>query len=179
MLAQSSGIVGLTKYQQIMHNINPCYHYFSCYCFQYCLTYSYFHPKYTPYTPWFNPPYSMNVKRNNFPRKNSFHNIFNKNTVKISYSCMRNISSIIASHNKSILRPKAEEYDCNCRNKDSCPLQNRCLTAKVIYEATVIKIIVTTKNGYTSALQIHPLRSDITTVREILIMNVTRNVQSY
>ena len=50
---------------------------------------------------WFNPPYSMNVESNNgktflklvkkyFPRKNSFHKIFNKNTIKISYSCMRN-----------------------------------------------------------------------------------------
>ena len=82
---------------------------------------------------WFNPPYSINVETNigktflklvrkHFPRNNSFHKIFNKNTIKISYSCMRNISSIIASHNKSILCPKAKEYGCNCRNKESCPL---------------------------------------------------------
>ena len=51
---------------------------------------------------------------------------------------MRNISSIIASHNKSILRPKAKEYGCNCRNKESCSLQNQCLPPKVIYEATVV-----------------------------------------
>ena len=51
---------------------------------------------------------------------------------------MRNISSIIASHNISVLRPKAKEYGCNCRNKESCPLQNQCLTPKVIYEATVV-----------------------------------------
>ena len=51
---------------------------------------------------------------------------------------MRNISLIIASHNKFILCPKAEEYGCNCRNTDSCPLQNQCLTPKVIYEATVV-----------------------------------------
>ena len=67
---------------------------------------------------WFDPPYSMNVQTNigkrflklvkkHFPRNNSFHEIFNKNTIKISYSCMRNIGSIIALHNKSILRPKA------------------------------------------------------------------------
>ena len=97
---------------------------------------------------WFNPPYSMNVETNigktflklvkkHFPRNNSFHKIFNKNTIKISYSCMRNISLITASH-KSILRPKATEYGCNCRHKKSCPLQNQCLTPKVIYEATVI-----------------------------------------
>ena len=76
--------------------------------------------------------------KEHFPRNNIFHKIFNKNTIKISYSCMRNISSIIASHNKSILHPKAREYGCNCRNKESCPLQNRCLTPKVIYETTVV-----------------------------------------
>ena len=51
---------------------------------------------------------------------------------------MRNISSIIASHNKCILRLKATEYGCNCRNTESCPLLNQCLTPKVIYEATVV-----------------------------------------
>ena len=73
-----------------------------------------------------------------FPRNNSFHKIFNKNSINISYSCMRNIRSIIASHNKSILHPKTEEYGYNCRNKESCPLQNQCLTPKVIYKATVV-----------------------------------------
>ena len=82
---------------------------------------------------WFNPLHSLNVETNigetflklvkkHFPRNNSFHKIFNKNTIKISYRVMRNISSIIASPNKSILRPKAAEYGCNRRNKESCPL---------------------------------------------------------
>ena len=43
-----------------------------------------------------------------------------------------------------------------------------------------IYIIVTTKNGYTLALQIQHLRTDIATIHRILIiMNVTLNVQSY
>ena len=68
---------------------------------------------------WFNPLYSMNTETNigkiflklvkkYFPCNNSFQKIFNKSTIKISYSCMRNISSIILSHNKSILPPKAK-----------------------------------------------------------------------
>ena len=75
---------------------------------------------------WFNPPYSINVKTNSgkifssllkkhFPKKNKLHKIFNKNNVKISYSCMSNISSIIAGHNKSLLQPKITKYGCNCR----------------------------------------------------------------
>ena len=51
---------------------------------------------------------------------------------------MRIISSIIASYNISISCPKAKEYGCNCRNKDSCPLQNQCLTAKVTYDPIAI-----------------------------------------
>ena len=51
---------------------------------------------------------------------------------------MKNISSIIASHIKSILLPEAKEYGCNCRNKESYPLQNQCLTPKIIYEAAVV-----------------------------------------
>ena len=55
---------------------------------------------------WFNPPYSKNVKTNvgnvflklpkkHFPTSHILHKIFNKNTVKISYSCMKNMNSVI------------------------------------------------------------------------------------
>ena len=64
---------------------------------------------------WYNPPYSMNVKTNigklffrllqkHFPKTHKFYKIFNKNCVKLSYSIMRNIATIISSHNKSVLR---------------------------------------------------------------------------
>ena len=54
---------------------------------------------------WYNPPFSLNVKtnvgklffkilRNNFPKTNSLSKMFNKNTVKISYSCTRNVHNI-------------------------------------------------------------------------------------
>ena len=58
---------------------------------------------------WFNPPYSKNVGKvflkilkNYFPTSHILHKIFCKNTVKISYSCMKNINSVISSHNKNI-----------------------------------------------------------------------------
>ena len=93
---------------------------------------------------WFNPPFSLNVKTNigrkflkllkqHFPKSNRLHKIFNKNMVKVSYSCMINMSSIISSHNKRLLKPRTTEYDCNCRTKENSPLQNQCLTANLIY----------------------------------------------
>ena len=51
---------------------------------------------------------------------------------------MGNVSSIISSHNHKILQPQNDEqYGCSCREKSSCPLQNKCLTPKVIYQANV------------------------------------------
>ena len=51
---------------------------------------------------------------------------------------MGNISSIISSHNKDILNPFSNtEYGCNCISKESCPLQNKCLTRKIVYRADV------------------------------------------
>ena len=50
---------------------------------------------------------------------------------------MLNMASIIASHNKVILRPNTQDYGCNCRKKSKCPMQNKCLTPSIIYEAAV------------------------------------------
>ena len=109
---------------------------------------------------WFNPPYCLSVKTNvgriflklikkHFPKGNSLNNIFNKNTVKVSYSCMGNISSIISSHNKNILNPVSNtEYGCNCRSKESCPLQNKCLTPKIVYRADVKNLTNDEKRFY-------------------------------
>ena len=98
---------------------------------------------------WLNPPYCVSVKTNvgriflklikkHFPKGDSLNKIFNKNTVKLSFSYMGNISSIISSHNKNILNPVSNtEYGCNCRSKESCSLQNKCLTTKIVYRADV------------------------------------------
>ena len=71
------------------------------------------------------------------------HKIFNKNNVKISYSCMNNIISILSTHNKNILNPKQASFGCNWRNKDNCPLDGECLTPNIIYYADI-----TTDNGH-------------------------------
>ena len=66
------------------------------------------------------------------------HKIFNRNTVKISYRCLRNISSIISSHNRNTLWPKQKSFGCNCRVKNECPLNGECQTSSVIYRADVV-----------------------------------------
>ena len=60
---------------------------------------------------WFNPPYSQNVKTNigktflklvkkHFPRGHKLYKIFNRKTVKLSYSCMSSMSSVIKQQSK-------------------------------------------------------------------------------
>ena len=99
---------------------------------------------------WFNPPYSQNVRTNiaksflclidkHFPKSHKLHKIFNRNNLKVSYSCTTNMANIIKSHNQKILNESNEtsEKKCNCRNKNLCPLDGACLTSNIIYEATV------------------------------------------
>ena len=99
---------------------------------------------------WYNPPFSKNVKTNigqkflglvdkHFPRGSKLHKKFNRNTIKISYSSMRNVASIISSHNKKILSPNTPSRTCNCPrgNRDNCPLDNRCLTENIVYKARI------------------------------------------
>ena len=51
---------------------------------------------------------------------------------------MSNMASILSSHNLNVINPyKTRTYGCNCRTKGSCPLQNQCLTPKIIYRADV------------------------------------------
>ena len=101
---------------------------------------------------WFNPPYSENVSTKigsqflklldkNFPKNNPLHKFFNRNTIKISYSCMPNMESFISNHNKNILQEntKNKESGCNCRKGvENCPLNGKCNTCSLVYKATVV-----------------------------------------
>ena len=44
------------------------------------------------------------------------------------------MKSTISGHNKQVLRSKPKK-GCNCRDKNTCLLDNKCLTPKVIYQA--------------------------------------------
>ena len=69
---------------------------------------------------WFNPPYNANLETNirkfflklfkkHLKRGSKFNKVFNKNTLKISYSCMPNVKSLRSARNKKILMPTVEE----------------------------------------------------------------------
>ena len=98
---------------------------------------------------WYNPPFDLSVKTNigkkffkilteSFPEGHTLTQIFNKNTIKLSYSCMPNIKSKIDNHNKKQVENTInEERTCNCREKSNCPLSGKCLEKCLIYQASV------------------------------------------
>ena len=59
--------------------------------------------------------------------------------MKISYSCTRNIKTIINSHNAKISFPKksTEQRPCNYLNKVNCPLEQKYLKTSIVYKAKV------------------------------------------
>ena len=61
---------------------------------------------------------------------------------------MGNISSIISSHNKNLNPVSNTKYGCNCRSKESCPLQNKYLTPKIVYRADVKNLTFDEKKFY-------------------------------
>ena len=49
------------------------------------------------------------------------------------------MKKIITNHNKNILgkTPSISKSNCNCRNKEACPLNGQYQTRKVVYESTL------------------------------------------
>ena len=99
---------------------------------------------------WFNPPYSANVKTNvgkifmrlinkHFPRHHKYYKLFNRNNIKLSYSCMPNMNNVIRKHNSKIMKNPAPSTTktCNCRQKTDCPMDGNCLSECLIYKASV------------------------------------------
>ena len=99
---------------------------------------------------YFHPPFCLSVRtkfgrifrdliHKHFTPNHIFYKIFNKNTLKISYSCMPNMKSILNAHNRKLVdnsRP-TDGAGCSCRKNNICPLNGNCLVKNVIYKATV------------------------------------------
>ena len=103
-----------------------------------------------------------------FPLGSKLRSTFNRNNMKVSYSCMPNVGSVINSHNAKIMRKHDESNHtqveatpppvvaatppvvgalpsvqrpgkCNCRVKGNCPVPGMCQTESVVYQAIVVE----------------------------------------
>ena len=97
---------------------------------------------------WFNPPYTRRLNMDFgrqflrllddcFPPDHQLRPIFNRQTVKLSYSCMPSLAVQIARANKAKINPPQQPQNlaCNCRNV--CQVPGQCRLSSVIYKATV------------------------------------------
>ena len=101
---------------------------------------------------YFNPPFDLQVKTNvakrflhlvskHFPKHHRLSKILNRNTLKVSYSCMPSMGSYISSHNiRTLMKHRASgevPQTCNCRNPERCPLNGECLTRASVYKGNI------------------------------------------
>ena len=109
---------------------------------------------------YFNPPFSMNVKTNIggqflalidkcFPKNRPLGKIFNRSTLKLSYSTCPNMGQ--ANSKPPVPEEEEEEKEekhCSCpkatRKAGTCPLQGYCFDSNLVYQATVVE---TTTDG--------------------------------
>ena len=105
---------------------------------------------------WSNPPFCrlacINVGKyffklidKHFKHDNILHKMFNRKTLKISYSCTKNIFQIINNHNKEIIKEfqdrtnnnnnnnnNSKQNECNCKTRNNCPMNGLCYLKKYI-----------------------------------------------
>lgn len=98
---------------------------------------------------WFNPPWSDTVSTNvaakflflidKHFKDSPLKKILNRNTVKVSYSCMPNMDATISAHNKKVSSPPTTSNPgCNCRGGPAnCMLGGQCQTTSLVYRCTV------------------------------------------
>ena len=74
-----------------------------------------------------------------FHKEHKLGKIFNRNSVKESYCCTRNIEHIIKNHDRKINESyieKSAETSRNCKEKKRCPLDVNFLIKNIVYMAT-------------------------------------------
>ena len=83
---------------------------------------------------WFNSSFSLIVSTNigenlfsllgkHFPKTHQFHELFNRNNLKVSYSFLSNFIMTVYHLFKNRLNEQGKPSPCNCRDKTSCLLK--------------------------------------------------------
>ena len=79
----------------------------------------------------------LQILDKSFPKGHRLNKLLNRRTVKLSYSCTKNMNSIISNHNRKVTETENKPIDrnCNCRDKQQCPLKGKCCATTVVYKA--------------------------------------------
>ena len=101
---------------------------------------------------YFCPPWNDSLKTNlgkkflslidkHFKKDTYLGKLFNRNTIKLSYSCTKNMKSIITGQNSKLTKPQATQNQtqnnlCNCVGFE-CPVNGECQKSELIYSCKV------------------------------------------
>ena len=120
---------------------------------------------------WFNLPYGKNVTtkvaayfldllQKHFPQHHKFRKLFNKNNVKVSYSCMPNMKSIINAHNKNTIGKTSDTNPrpCNCIYPNDCSLNRNCLVKESLHEGKITSDLPNYKDKFYKGISEHPFK---------------------
>ena len=69
----------------------------------------------------------INIVKSEFTEDHVLHKIFNKNTIRLSYSCMPNMAKQVSMHNGKVFQEHLEEENQNLQNLQDQNLQNQNL----------------------------------------------------
>ena len=140
---------------------------------------------------WYNPPYCSNINLNlgkeylklvdkHFTTNHIYRKIFNRKTLKISYSCMNNVKSIIQSHNNFILSKYNTNTNTNNNNVKNCDIYkniNKSIDHKLKPTSrTCNKVDCTTSNSNKNNNSIYNNKNNIIDNNEISNRPITRSI---
>ena len=81
----------------------------------------------------------MRLVDNHFPRLHKYYKLFNRNIIRLSYSCKPNMNNIIWKHNSKFMEnpTPSTTKTSYCHWKTDCPMDGSCLSQSLIYKASV------------------------------------------
>ena len=111
----------------------------------------------------------LRLLEKHFPKHHKYYKLFEKNNVKISYSCIQNIASVIQNHSTNLLRDlvASTTKECSCRQKSNCPLAEKCLSECLVYHAQVDRSDINQAKSYYGTCE--KISKSVTTTIPLLI----------
>ena len=125
--------------------------------------------------------YLLKLLNRHFPRQHKLHRILNKNTVKVSYSCTKNIKSINNSHNEKFYI-KILHFQTNKSatiEKKLCPLKASCQGENFYIIPRSHAMNKTTASIFIQVQQKLHFKIDTITIKDFLIQQRARMILNF
>ena len=112
--------------------------------------------------------------RPTFPKETHIYNIiFNRKKIKVNCRYVQNIKSIVNNH-KVLNNTAGIEESGNCRNRNNCLLDGKCVTTNIIYEGQITSNQPNYKEKKTQEPSKQILNADLTTTQNHSTSNIMK-----